>query len=55
MRIRCSALVLIGLTILPIAARAAGPHGDVYLGCSRLGASAIQPFAPSLNGWEAEG
>lgn len=40
---------------LPVAARAAGPNGEVYFGYSRLGANTFYANTPGLNGWEGEG
>jgi hypothetical protein len=44
----CAAVLL----AFPLAARAVGPSGDVYLGFSRLGSSVDYPEAGGLNGWE---
>lgn len=44
---------LLLLAALPVAARAAGPGGDVYLGYSHLGDSTFNPDTSGLNGWQA--
>jgi hypothetical protein len=46
-------MVLVALLAGPVAARALGPGGDVYLGYSRLGANTFSPNTPALNGWQA--
>lgn len=38
--------------MLPLAAHALGPKGDVFLGYSRLGNDAFYPNVGGLNGWE---
>jgi hypothetical protein len=42
----------LALLFSPIAAYAAGPKGDVYLGYSRLGTDVYYPNVGGLNGWE---
>ena len=46
-------MVLVTLLAWPVAARALGPGGDVYLGYSRLGANTFYANTPGLNGWQA--
>ena len=52
---RFTFLLLLVLALLPAAACALGPGGDLYFGYSRSGANNFIANAPAENGWEAAG